>query len=69
MHLEKNGGRWEGKKKGKPKPQRTIHGTHRGLQVLCFNETPQASLPWNPGYACGPRSDSPKPLVTLSNIT
>lgn len=53
---KRGGGGWRGRKKEKEKtkPQTTIHGTHRGLQVLCFNQTPQASLPWNLGYACGP---------------
>lgn len=42
------------RKKEKTKPQTTVCGTHRGLQVLSFKETPQALLPWNLGYACGP---------------
>lgn len=41
-----------GGKKGekeKTKPQPTIHGADRGLQVLCFHETPQASRHRWPG--------------------
>lgn len=37
------------RKRKKTKPQPTIHGADRGLQVLCFHETPQASRYCWPG--------------------